>query len=112
MGRPVAYGYNPFTDVPAGAYYTDAVQWAVQQGIAAGTSDTTFSPDATLTQDQMLTFLCRANGGYASGENWSDLAMNWAMDRGLFLGMPGIVEAKGSCPRADVVYYLWKNYEY
>ena len=58
---------NPFTDVIAGAYYYDAVLWAVQQGITNGTSDTAFSPDLQLNRDQLLTFLCRANGGYAGG---------------------------------------------
>lgn len=110
MGRPAAGGVNPFKDVAADEYYTQAVLWAVQQGITAGTSDTTFSPNATLAQDQMLTFLCRASGGSAGGDNWSDLAINWASGRGLFNGLPNQVSAKANCPRSDVVYYLWKNF--
>ena len=110
MGRPSATGINPFTDVAADEYYTQAVLWAVQQGITAGTSETTFSPEATLTQDQMLTFLCRASGANAGGENWSELAMSWATGRGLFDGLPKTVEPKSSCPRSDVVYYLWKDF--
>lgn len=101
---------NPFTDVPAGAYYYDAVLWAVQQGITNGTSETTFGPDLALHRDQLLTFLCRANGGYAGGDNWSGLAVEWASTRGLLAGIPGDFVAGGDCPRSDVVYYLWKNY--
>ncbi len=110
MGRPNATGVNPFTDVAPDEYYTQAVLWAVQQGITAGTSETTFSPEATLTQDQMLTFLCRASGANAGGENWSELAVSWAAGNGLFVGLPGAVTPKGSCPRSDVVYYLWKDF--
>ena len=93
-----------------GAYYYDAVLWAVQQGITLGTSDTTFIPDMPLHRDQLLTFLCRANGGYAGGDDWSNLAVNWASTRGLLAGVPGTFVAAGDCPRSDVVYYLWKNY--
>jgi len=48
-----------FFDVPAGADYTQAVAWAVQQGITSGTSGTTFSPDAACTRGQIVTFLYR-----------------------------------------------------
>ncbi|MBR2743299.1 MAG: S-layer homology domain-containing protein [Clostridia bacterium] len=107
-GRPEAGTMNPFNDVAPDEYYTQAVLWAVKQGITTGTSDTTFSPDATLTQDQMLTFLCRANGDFAGGESWSEQAMTWGQHNGLFDGMPSQVSAKSPCPRCDVVYYLWK----
>ncbi len=108
-GKPQAGSMNPFSDVAPDEYYTQAVLWAVQQGITTGTSDTTFSPDATLTQDQMITFLCRAEGEFAGGENWSEAAMNWASQRGLFNGMPASPSAKNGCPRSDVVYYLYKD---
>ena len=52
----------PFVDVPADAYYHDAVLLAVEQGITTGTGDTTFSPDATCTRGQILTFLYRFLG--------------------------------------------------
>ncbi len=110
-GQPKAFAsVNPFTDVAAGAYYYEAVLWAVQQGITNGTSDTTFSPDNQLNRDQLLTFLCRANGGYAGGADWSQLAADWANARGLLAGIPGAFVANSACPRCDVVYYLWKNY--
>ena len=52
----------PFTDVPAGSYYHDAVLWAMEQGITKGTSDTAFSPNATCTRAQIVTFLWRVAG--------------------------------------------------
>ena len=113
MGRPnVTNVVNPFKDVAADEYYTMAILWAVQQGITNGTSETTFSPQQTLVQDQMLTFLCRANGGAATGSDWSNQAMSWAQGRGLFNGRPSQPTAKETCPRADVVFYLWKNAGY
>ncbi len=51
---------NPFTDVKPGAYYYDAVLWAVEQGITKGTSRTTFSPNENCTRAQIVTFLYRA----------------------------------------------------
>lgn len=51
--------YSNFTDVPASAPYAQAVAWAVQNGVTYGTSDTTFSPDATCTRGQIVTFLWR-----------------------------------------------------
>ena len=50
---------NPFTDVPAGQYYTDAVLWAVDKGVTTGVSETSFSPDALCTRAQIVTFLFR-----------------------------------------------------
>lgn len=50
---------NPFTDVPDGTWYTKAVLWASGTGVTAGTSATTFSPNATCTRAQIVTFLYR-----------------------------------------------------
>lgn len=55
-------GETVFTDIPADAYYAEAVQWVVANGITAGTSATTFSPDAACTRGQIMTFLFRAMG--------------------------------------------------
>lgn len=52
-------GANRFADVPSGAYYGDAVAWAVENDIAADTSETAFSPDAAVTRAQIVTFLFR-----------------------------------------------------
>ena len=101
---------NPFTDVSEGAYYYDAVLWAVQQGLTNGTSETTFSPDNLLNRDQLLALLYRANGGGLGGANWSSLAVDWANGRGLLDGVPGEFVAASPCPRSDVIYYIWKYY--
>ena len=59
---PTADGVNPFTDVAAGAYYNSAVLWAVENGITSGTTAATFSPNATCTRAQIVTFLYRCLG--------------------------------------------------
>ena len=63
LGSPEAGGRTNFTDVPADAPYTDAVAWAVAEGITNGTGADTFSPNATCTRAQIVTFLCRALDG-------------------------------------------------
>lgn len=89
---------NPFTDVATGAYYADAVLWAVENDITEGTSATTFSPDASCTRAQMVTFLWRAAGSPEpqSAENpFTDVASNayyadavlWAVENGITTGM-------------------------
>lgn len=110
-------GEAKFTDVSATAYYADAVAWAVDKGITSGTGDgTTFSPDATCTTAQILTFLWRANGSPApTGSNpFSDVAADayyadaavWAYENGLISGST----FGGDTPatRAATVTYLWK----
>ncbi|WP_287827277.1 leucine-rich repeat protein [Oscillibacter sp.] len=85
-----------FVDVPANAYYADAVAWAVENGITSGTSATTFSPNAACTRAQMVTFLWRAAGSpKAAGNNpFTDLdasayyydAVLWAVSEGITSG--------------------------
>ena len=58
-GKPAAGSANPFTDVKAGQYYTDAVLWAVSKNITNGTSANTFSPGSPCTRGQIVTFLYR-----------------------------------------------------
>ena len=53
-------GASGFSDVPESSAYSDAVAWAVENNVTTGTSDTTYSPDATCTRGQIVTFLCRA----------------------------------------------------
>ena len=86
----------PFVDVAESAYYYDAVAWAVAEGITSGTSATTFSPDASCTRAQMVTFLWRAAGSpKATGSNpFSDVtsgsyyydAVLWAVENGITSG--------------------------
>ncbi len=70
MGCPAATIDNPFTDVNAEDGYYEAVLWAVEQGIATGTTDTTFAPDALCTKGELLTFLyCNAGQPEVDVEN-------------------------------------------
>lgn len=62
-GCPAALGEIPFADVVSGAYYTDAVQWAVSKGVTVGSSPTTFSPDRDCSRAQIVTFLYRDRTG-------------------------------------------------
>ena len=76
-------------------------------GVAGGTSTTTFGVSSPVTYDQIFAFLARAAGETATGSNWSAAAVNWAAANGLTDGSD--FGAKDSCPRADVVYCLWKQ---
>ena len=105
---PPAAAVSPFTDVAdPGAYYYDAVLWAAEQSIAGGVGNHQFSLYGTLTYDQILAMLCRAAGETAAGSDWSAAAMSWAAESGLTDGLD--FTAKDSCPRADVVYCLWRQ---
>jgi len=86
-----------FSDVDAGAYYYDAVQWAVQEGIASGTSETTFSPDQECTCGQTITLLWRSAGSPTpKGQNNPFMDVNegayyckavlWAAENGIVSG--------------------------
>ena len=103
-GEPEVTGENPFTDVPDGQWYTDAVLWAAENGITDGTSETTFSPNDALTREQMATFLYRfANfeagepievtgdlSGYTDADLVADYAvdaMTWAVGEGVISGI-------------------------
>lgn len=103
---------SAFSDVAAGTYYADAVKWAVEKGITAGTTATTFSPNNTCTTAQILTFLWRANGSPAptgnnaavpAGQYYTDAA-NWALEKGL----TDDFSADTPATRAATVTYLWK----
>lgn len=106
-----------FSDVDAGAYYYDAVQWAVQKGITSGTSETTFSPDQTCTRAQTITFLWRAAGSPASkGENpFTDVkeashyynAVLWAVGRGIVSG--SAFHPDDAVTRAQAATFLYRN---
>ena len=107
---------NGFGDVPSGAYFADAVNWAVKQKITSGTTDRTFSPYQTCTTAQILTFLWRAAGSpEPAGENpFTDVdesayyckAALWAAEQGLISGTR--LQGGSPCTRAQTVTYLWK----
>lgn len=111
---------NPFTDISASAYYYDAVLWAVERGITAGTSATTFSPDATCTRAQIVTFLYRAVGTTTSGTNpfvdvadsaYYAAAVKWAVAEGVTAGTSATTfSPDASCTRGQIVTFLYRAY--
>ena len=109
----------PFTDIPVGSYYYDAVLWAVENGITGGTGDGKFSPDATCTRAQSVTFLYRAAGSPAvSGSaEFGDVsttafyadAVAWAAKKGITTGIGGgLFGSDNDCTRAQIVTFLWR----
>ena len=120
--EPPAPQDNPFTDVPADQYYYDPVLWAVNHTpqITKGTSDTTFSPNATCTRGQVVTFLWRAMGEpepTSTANKFSDVATSdyfykavlWAVEKGITLGTSDTTFSPNDpCTRAHVVTFLWR----
>ena len=119
-GSPAAKSkVMPFTDVPSGSYYYDAVLWAMEQGITKGTSDTAFSPNASCTRAQIVTFLWRANGSPAVSGNsaFTDVAsdayyaaaVTWAEKNGVTGGIGnGLFGSGNNCTRAQIVTFLYR----
>ena len=110
----------PFTDVPSGSYYYDAVLWAMEQGITKGTSDTAFSPNASCTRAQIVTFLWRANGSPAVSGNsaFTDVASDayyaaavaWAEKNGVTGGIGnGLFGSGNNCTRAQIVTFIYRS---
>ena len=119
-GSPKAAGANPFTDVSADAYYYDAVLWAVEKGITSGTSATTFSPNATVTRGQTVSFLHRANGSPAvSGSSpFTDVAadayyaaaVQWAVAENITAGTSATTfSPDAACTRGQIVSFLYRD---
>ena len=110
-----------FSDVPEGAYYTDAVAWAVEKGVTSGTSGTTFSPNADCTRAQIVTFLWRAAGSptpkskesaftdVAAG-SYYETAVQWAVENGITSGTSATTfSPNATCTRAQTVTFLWRS---
>lgn len=109
-----------FRDVNQSDYYYDAVQWAVEKGITEGTSATTFSPDASCTRAQMVTFLYRAAGSPAPKSTvnpFTDVSANdyyynavlWAIENGITTGVSADRFAPGATvSRAQTVTFLYR----
>ena len=108
-----------FTDVKSGAYYEKAVAWAVENNVTTGTSATTFSPDATVTRGQSVTFLWRANTSpaAASASAFTDVAasayyasaINWAVENNVTNGTSTTTFAPNAdCTRAQIVTFLYR----
>ena len=121
-GSPSPAGANPFTDVRAGQYYTDAVIWAAEQGLAKGVTETRFAPDAPITREQLVTFLYRyagmngadttATGSLSSFPDASRVSeyaqtpMVWAVQTGLIQGIDGRLAPQASATRVQTAVFL------
>ena len=115
--QPSQKGFN---DVKPGDYFYDAVNWAVEKGITTGTSATTFSPNASCTRAQIVTFLWRASGSpepKTASNPFTDVAANayyckavlWAVENGITTGTSATTFSPGApCTRAQGVTFLWR----
>lgn len=109
-----------FKDVAKDSYYYDAVQWAVEKGITEGTSATTFSPDASCTRAQMVTFLWRAAGSPTpnstanpfkdvSSSDYYYSAVLWAVENGITSGTGAeTFSPGGTVTRGQTVTFLYR----
>ena len=111
---------HPFLDVPDGKYYSDAVLWAVEQGITSGTTATTFSPGKACTRGEFVTFLYRfANRpGIGKAENpFEDVSEGsfyyepvlWAVEQEITTGTSAATfSPRKTCTRGEIVTFLWR----
>ena len=124
-GSPVVNYAMNMSDVPEGSYYTEAVRWALSEGITTGTTENTFSPDSECTRAQAVAFLFR----YAASEavtlqelvsGFSDAdsvpgyalpAMNWALAEEIVQGNGSKLMPNDSCTRAQIVTFLFRAYQ-
>ena len=120
-GSPEPKSMSSFSDVSADSYYAKAVAWAVENGITTGTGDGKFSPDATCTRAQSVTFLFRAIGKLVDSKaEFSDVltdsyyanAVAWAVESGVTNGIgDGLFGPDNSCTRAQIVTFLFRAYQ-
>ena len=93
-GKPeVDTAENPFTDVPANKWYTKAVLWAYQNGVTAGSSATTFSPDTLVTREQVAVFLYRYLKDYKKADMAEGADLSVFPDEGSISKYAGFREA-------------------
>ena len=118
-GSPAPKSTVSFADVPAGSYYAKAVAWAVENGITLGTGDGTFSPNATCTRAQSVTFLWRSEKSPAAGtaNPFADVkstayyadAVLWAVREDITKGTTNTTfSPNADCTRAQIVTFLWR----
>ena len=120
-GSPEPKTMSSFADVSMDAYYAKAVAWAVENGITTGTGDGKFSPDATCTRAQSVTFLFRALGKLVDSKaKFSDVptdsyyanAVAWAVENGVTNGIGNnLFGPDNSCTRAQIVTFLFRAYQ-
>ena len=110
----------PFTDVPANAYYRDAVAWAYNNNVTLGTTATGFSPGKTCTRAQVVTFLWRAMGEPTprstknsftdvKAGSYYDNAIRWAVEQGITTGTTAdTFSPNKTCSNAHILVFLWR----
>ncbi len=113
---------NPFTDVAAGKWYTDAIIWAADEGIVNGTGATTFDPETAITREQIAAILYRYEGTYGgtgdlsgfpdggSVSSYAMTAMRWAVGEGLIGGMSGTLSPRATASRAQLATILMRYF--
>ena len=110
---------NPFTDVNESHYFYNAVLWAVENGITAGTTATTFSPDDDCTRAQAVTFLYRWKGTEPAAqdnrfvdvksEDYFYNAVLWAVENGITVGATTTTfEPEQNCTRGQIMTFLYR----
>ena len=109
-----------FTDVKEGAYYVDAVNWAVDKKVTSGKTETTFAPNDSCTRAQAVTFLWRAAGSPeptasemtftdVKADSYYDKAVLWAVENGVTTGASATTfDPAGDCTRGQIVTFLYR----
>lgn len=112
--------FMPFTDVPKGSYYYNAVLWAVARNITNGTDATTFSPDDSCTRGQIVTFLWRNKNSPVSdvanpfidvnSDAYYTKAVLWAVKENITNGTTANTFSPNDiCTRGQIVTFLWRS---
>ena len=118
-GEPEAAGNNPFTDVPKGSYYYDAVCWAYEKGVIKGLTEITYGPEEPITREQFATMLYRLFGSPAVGgslgsfpdgravSDWARAGVIWSVQMGIIRGDDtGRLSPTENATRAEVATML------
>lgn len=120
ISTPIIAGSLTFTDVESESYYEEAVNWAVENGITGGTTETTFEPDTVCTRGQVVTFLYRAKGSVeptSTNNNFVDVnpddyyykAVLWAIQEGITGGTSSTTFSPDeTCTAGQVITFLWR----
>lgn len=119
-------GHTPFEDITPGSWYYNAVRWSEENGIASGTSATTFEPNAPVTREQVATFFAnyaKFKNDYSGAQSdlskysdqnkisaWAKENISWAVNYGLMSGTSETtLDPQGTCIRAQLAQFI-KNY--
>ena len=118
-GQPETTAQTTFADVTAGAYYADAVAWAAEQSVIAGTSDTAFSPEQAITREQLAAMLYRYAGSPATEGSlsaytdaaqvsaYAEDALCWCVENGILTGTStDTLSPQATATRAEVAAVL------